>query len=178
MSLRRGRLQGLTWPTVFRPGGIGFARLLFFAARHVSAVTEPLARMREIHFAHWILWTGSKQDDADPRMLFVSFFDTDLPQYIDDFAETMPLRFRAAWITAKGYPGLIPTDRFSAWVDTTQATRGHLWCAYPMSTTSVISSATELMDRVDAAAPELLRLDDDEFARRFDELAGQVQRCL
>jgi hypothetical protein len=182
MTQISGRRTALTFISALRPGGATFLKVFLYAAGHMRWVTEPLRKFSIIQFARWTVieqFPGQPAGNPPrPLLLFESNFDDDLDDYIDTFAVLVPWRFRAVWFTASGYPGLIPTDGFNAWVATLEATPGHYWSAYNKASTPMVNAALQVDAAITAFTVRADSLADDEFDAAFRRLLIEVQTWL
>jgi hypothetical protein len=179
MTLATGRISVLTFPTRLRVGGALWARVLFGIARRVPRVTAPLFPLRKIHVARWVLVTKVGGRRVGAHLVFLGDFDGDLLRYIDTFAETVTWRMRSVWAMSSGYPGLVPTEGFEAFVRAREADDGHAYARYPEAATSTIVTslaALEVWDRRRAAL--LAETDDARFLASCHALFAEVQPCL
>ena len=183
---RIGRLHGLTWPAPLRFWGRLELRVLFWAARHFGWVVAPLRRLAVIRVAHWSVLrrvpdgAGGLRRLRRPVLLFDASFDVDLPRYIEIFAEALRWRFRAVWGSGVGYPGVLPSDRFMAWVDLNQRPASHYWAAYPEASTRMVASAMRVRDGLRTFGTTLSAADmaDEGFAVEFDRLVSGLANDL
>jgi hypothetical protein len=160
--------------TIFVPlkwGGALWLRVLFWGARHVAFVTAPLRSLSFIHFARWTVLPG--------RWLhFESNFDGDLPRYIDTFAHALRWRMRLAWGMCRGYPGLVPADRYARWSNSNTFPDDHYYAAYPEASTGIVGAGLRLLPRFEELRASVEDADPDTFAREWDRFLTDVQRDL
>lgn len=173
MSQTVGRHTSLTFVTRLKPFGSIWLRTLFWAARHFAWLTRPLVRLDFIHYARWTVL-------PDKRLLFESDFDGSLPEYIDTFADVVAWRMQAAWWLSYGYPKLIPTDVFFAWVNSLESTPVHFYSAYPDASTAMVGRALQVDSRLQpfVASASSSSMSDDEFAAAYEDLLVEVQQWL
>ena len=183
MTLGAGRRSGLTFPSLLRPVGAPWLRLLFGATRRIPLITDALRRMEVIHVARWAIverLPGATQ--RLPRRLLLSLFDYDgdLLTYIDVFAASVPWRFRGVWSTSYGYPGLIPTDGFNRWVHEVEPPGGgHYFAANDGASVTMIGQALRLQEAFAAFRVEQRdEADDEAFAAAFWRFATETQPWL
>ena len=175
-----GRVTALTWFAPLRPGGALWSRVfLGIAARRIPAMTEPLRTLSFIHFARWTVidrLPGAGDRLPVPVLLFESNFDVSLARYVDAFAYVLTRRFRLVWWRAFGYPGLLPADGFTRWVQRNSIDADHYYCAYPGTTTTMVKGALAVQERlgVFAAEPATRTGSDDEFAAAYRSLLADV----
>jgi hypothetical protein len=183
---RAGRIYGLTWPAPLRFGGRLEARLLFWAGRNFGWVSAPLRRLAVIRVAHWSVLShvpdgkGGRHRLRRPVLFFDASFDVDLRRYIEIFAEAIRWRFRAVWGFGAGYPGVLPSEGFLGWVDTSRTDASHYWCAYSEATTRMIVSALRVGDALAAfdAGVVASEVDDDRFSSDFSRLLSRLSGDL
>jgi hypothetical protein len=175
-----GRVTALTWFAPLRPGGALWSRLfLGVAARRIAAMTEPLRTLSFIHFARWTVidrLPGAADKLPVPVLLFESNFDVSLARYVDAFAYVLTRRFRLVWWLGFGYPGLLPADGFTRWVQRNSIDADHYYCAYPGTTTTMAKAALEVHERLEefAGEPGVRTGSDDEFAQAYRALLADV----
>ncbi len=180
MTDTAGRAFALTLATPLRRGGRLWARILFGAARRVSPITATLRTISFIHFARWSLLDRLPGETADlptPVLLFESNFDVPLARYADAFAYTMKWRMRSVWRLAFGYPGLLPTDRFTKWVEHNSIDADHYYTAYPDATTTMVRAGLTVQSGLEgfARAHRDRTESDEEFAAGFRRLLTEIQ---
>ena len=183
---RIGRLHGLTWPAPLRFWGRLELRVLFWAARHFGWVVAPLRRLAVIRVAYWSVLRrvpdgeGGLRRLRRPVLLFDASFDVDLPRYIEIFAEALRWRFRAVWGSGMGYPGVLPSDGFMAWVDPTSGQPSHYWAAYPEASTRMVASALRVAAGLEDVRHHASAADmaDEGFAVEFDRLVSGLANDL
>jgi len=132
----------LAWP----PGGILLQRLLLGTGGR--SVPSTIRRLSFIHFARLVVIRklpnlGQPAETLrEPLMLFESNYDGTFDQYIDAFAETIPLKMRAFWGTSYGFPGPKPVTQFKTFIRANEFVAEHYYSAYPTATVLDILSAT------------------------------------
>jgi hypothetical protein len=179
---RAGRVTALTWFAPLRPGGALWSRLfLGVAARRIPPVTAPLRTLSFIHFARWTVLDrlpGAADKLPAPVLMFESNFDVSLARYVDAFAYVLTRRFRLVWWRAYGYPGLLPADGFTRWVERSSIDADHYYGAYAGTTTTTVVGALAVQARLEdfaadpATGPES---DDEDFAVAYRKLLTDVR---
>lgn len=119
-----GRTVPLTVLTPLRRGGALAVRVAFATGDQFPFLLDRLRALSFLHFATWSIVSGSgrrrrgvlRQHLASDYLLFESDFDGDWGDYLDAFAQVMPLRIRAIWGSSHGFPGPVPTPAFRAYV--------------------------------------------------------------
>lgn len=143
-------------------------------------MTDPLRAISFIHFAKWSVvdrLPGDPRKLQTPVLLFESNFDVPLARYVDAFAYVLTQRMRAVWCRAHGYPGLLPTDQFTQWVQRNSIESDYYYCAYPDATTNMVRAGLAVRDRLTQFAAEQRGEEesDDEFARAYLLLLTDLQ---
>ena len=181
MTDTAGRVTALTWFAPLRLGGALWSRLfLGVAARRFRPLTEPLRTLSFIHFARWTVLDrlpGAAEKLPVPVLLFESNFDVSLARYVDAFAYVLTRRFRMVWWRGYGYPGLLPADGFTKWVQRNSLEAEHYYCAYPETTTTMALAGLAVQERVAAFArdPRARTGSDEEFAAAYRQLLTDLQ---
>lgn len=183
MSDTAGRAYALTLITPLRSGGRCWARILFGAARHLPPITEPLRTMSFIHFARWSIvdrLPGDTKRLPVPVLFFESNFDVPLARYVDAFAYVLTRRMKAVWWRAFGYPGLLPTNGFTRWVEHNSIEAGHYYSAYPEATTTMVRAGLAVHERLGTFESANRHRDqsDEDFADAYHRLLTDVQAHL
>jgi hypothetical protein len=167
-------VQRVTPLTIFvqlKFGGAVWMRLLLIGAKYIGFVTAPLRALSFIHYARWTVLPG--------RWLhFESNFDGDLPQYIDTFAHALRWRMRLAWGMGKGYPGLIPADRYARWSDANTFSESHYYAAYPDASTTMVGAALRVESRFRQFLESTEEADAETFAAAYRRFLTDVQQDL
>jgi hypothetical protein len=175
-----GRVTALTWFAPLRPGGALWSRLfLGVAARRFRPLTEPIRTLSFIHFARWTVLDrlpGAADRLPVPVLLFESNFDLSLARYVDAFAYVLTRRFGLVWWRGFGYPGLLPADGFTAWVERNSIDADHYYCAYPETTTTTVVGALAVQDRLEAFArePGVRDAPDEDFVTAYEAMLADV----
>jgi hypothetical protein len=126
-----------------------------------SAASESDRLLRSIgtlHEARWVLF------DDDTRLLFMSSFDGDWDQYIDDFAQIIGAAIDEILQHVEGYPGFT-SPHIREFLCGNQSTASWYFRAYPEQSVKEVHKAI----RVSNAFQELL--DTPQFSRVLDEAA-------
>ena len=166
--------------------GVPLLRFGFFVIRH-TGLTLPL--LRKLSFIDYARWTLVKEfprvgepQGKDPRrrhhMMFESNFNGTWDQYIDAFAQVMPLRFRAFWGSSINFPGPLPTGPFRAWVDRHHFEVQYFDSAVDGATATMVTSALDLEEKLRAFARDSQGLDAETFQQRYQQLLCEVETHL
>ena len=158
-----------------------WAKVLFGLARRMRWVTAPLRTMSLIHFARWSTLDrlpGEAKRLPHPLLLFESNFDGALWRYVDAFAYVLGWRMRAVWWTSYDYPGLTPTDGFTAWTEQNSVVADHYYCAYPDASPTTVRAGLAVRERLDTFEAAANELKDDEFALEYKQLLTDVHEHL
>jgi hypothetical protein len=167
---------GKLWLTAFRQTA---GRISFLA----NFLVQPLVEMSVIHFARWSIIdrlppTADNPDGgrlAHPYLLFESHFDTDTSAYVDNFIEVTPNRMRLVWAHSYGYPGVIPSEHFTAWTEANELNDGYYWCAYPEGSVAIIRAGLALEERFDSFQRRAEGMTDEEFEAAWKVFLSEVQ---
>lgn len=180
MTDTAGRVTALTWFAPLRPGGALWSRLfLGVAARRFRPLTEPIRTLSFIHFAQWTVLDrlpGAADKLPVPVLLFESNFDVSLARYVDAFAYVLTRRFQLVWWRGYGYPGLLPANGFTEWVQRNSIEPDHYYCAYPETTTATAKAALAVQERLErfAREPGARTGSDEDFAAAYRALLTDV----
>src|SRR3954453_15521589 len=141
-----------------------------------AAVTGGLVQKRLrglsfIHFAHWSLvarWPRDpavSADEAAPRTLvFLTNFDGSDIQYIDAFVRVVPDQIEALYGGARGFPGPFRFRPVARYLHDQSHAVEHAYAAHPGATTTSITQALELRDRLAAFEASVGGAGDERFA--------------
>jgi hypothetical protein len=143
---------------------------------------SPLARLENTHFARWAIvdpleLRGRKPPDAPHYLLFTSWFDGPVDDYLDALCERLPVEVDAIWAHCDGYPGLGDRARFKRYLLEHRVNPG-LYAVGNEATVERVQAALHLREEVQAFVLESRRLDDAELQRRWRERfprEGEVQ---
>jgi hypothetical protein len=170
-----GRATATTLLIPLHRGWSVWCRVLFAAARRFAFITAPLRRQSFIHVAHWTM-----VDELCGRPLgrtclyFESNFDASMDEYVDVFVQAVPWHMRMVWAGGVGYPGLYPSEDYREWSNVHANAVQHYYCGYPDATTTAVSAALEVSDRLDDFAATAAALDDDAFDAGYRRLLTEV----
>ena len=166
--------------------GVPLLRFGFFVIRHTGLTLPLLRKLSFIDYARWALVKDfprvGEPQGKDPRrhhhMMFESNFNGTWDQYIDAFAQVMPLRFKLFWGSSINFPGPLPTGPFQAWVDRHHFEVQYFDTAVDAATATTITSALELDEKLRAFARDSESLDDEAFQQRYRQLLCEVEADL
>jgi hypothetical protein len=168
----------LSWP----PGGVLLQRLLLGAG--VRETPDTIRRLSFIHFARLVIIRklpnlGQPAETLrEPLMLFESNYNGTFDQYIDAFAEVIPLKMRAFWGTSYGFPGARPVTQFKTFIRANEFVAEHYYSAYPTATTTMITAALDLRGPHESFYRRARSLTPEQFARAYRAFLTTVQANL
>lgn len=144
-----------------------------------------LSESNEIHalsFIHFVRFAIVRRLPNGPRLrrpilLFESNYNGSFPDYIETFSETVPAEMRGFWGTSYGFPGPVPVTPFKQYIRDNQFDVDHYYCAYPESTTMIVS-ALALDPEHEAFHTQASRLQPDEFLAAYDRFVADHQAEL
>ena len=179
MANQAGKATATTLVIPLRRGWATWCRTLFAAARRWAFISAPLKKQSFIHVARWTIVSDL---DGVPLgrscLYFESNFDASMDEYVDVFVQAMPGHMRLVWAGGLGYPGLHPAVEYHRWsLDHANAIQ-HYYCGYQTATTTEVTAATAVTDRLDAFTARAAELDDDAFAREYRALLTEVNQWL
>lgn len=156
------RTHALTFLGPLAPRRLWWCRLVLPILRLLAMSLSPLARLRFIHFAGWIVFDdlpGTKTPGWRPRpsMLFVSDYDGDPTEYLAAFGLGIPGGMQWSFGATDGFPGPRPTRPFVEYVERYKQLEILRYSAYPGATARDIDAAlavSECMDKLRRSADE------------------------
>jgi hypothetical protein len=166
--------------------GVPLLRFEFFVVRHTGLTLPMLRKLSFIDYARWSLVkefprVGAPQG-KDPRrrhhMMFESNFNGTWDQYIDTFAEVMPLQIIGFWGSSIKFPGPRRTGPLLAWVRRHHFDVQYFDSAVEDATATVVTSALELEKKLRAFARRSEGLEAEAFQEAYRTLLFQVERDL
>src|SRR5207244_1792156 len=166
--------------------GVPLLRFGFFVIRHTGLTLPLLRKLSFIDYARWAVVKDfprvGEPQGKDPgrrhHMMFESNFNGTWDQYIDAFAQVMPLRFRAFWGSSINFPGPLPTGPFRAWVDRHHFEDQYFDSAVDGATATMVTSALDLEEKLRAFARDSQGLDAETFQQRYQQLLCEVETHL
>ena len=163
-----------------RRGWAAWCRVLFFAAKHLPAVSAPLRRQSFIHVAHWSLTDQlAGQRLGHTCLYFESNFDCSMNEYVDVFEQAVPRHMRMVWSGGIGYPGLYPSDEYRRWSEEHANSVQHYFAGTANATTTEVTAALKVEERLSRFVAECdPSLSDEEFDRDYADLLTEVSRWL
>jgi len=179
MANTAGRATATTLLIPLRRGWAVWCRVLFAAARRFAFISDPLRRQSFIHIAHWSLVDDLCGEPLGHTCLyFESNFDASMDEYVDVFVQAVPWHMRMVWAGGVAYPGLYPSVDYRDWSDDHANAVQHYFSGYPRATTTEVSAALEVSDRLERFEGTTGSLEDAEFAAGYHALLGEVSRWL
>jgi hypothetical protein len=170
--------------TVNRLGRLWLPAVFFVGSRVPTPIARKLSRLSFIHFARWTLVrelpdNGQPTEELHfPHLYFESNFNGGWAEYIDAFSHILTSGMKIFWGTSYGFPQPLPTGPFKLYIQRNEIVASHFYSAYPHATTTMILSALELEDRLDAFDEDVAQAGDEEFAACWHELLTDVQELL
>ena len=164
-----------------------WVRLTWLVARLTGGVVQRRLRdLSFIQFAHWSLvrrWPGDPavaRDRAAPRTLvFLTTYDGSSIQYIDAFVRVVPLQIEALYAGASGFPGPFRFRPVARYIDAHLHAVDHAYAANPDATTTSLTQALELSERLAAFERRAPRTRDDaQFAREWERFLTDAQGLI
>jgi hypothetical protein len=175
MANTAGESTATTLLIPLRRGWSIWCRVLFAASRRFAFISEPLRTQSFIHMAHWSL-VRDLDGERLPRtcIYFESNFDASMEEYVDVFVQAVPWHMRMVWAGGVGYPGLYPSARYRAWSNRHGNEVHHYYAAYPEATTSEVSAALRVDERLGPFLERAGELDDEQFDVEYRRLLAEV----
>jgi hypothetical protein len=166
--------------------GVPLLRLGLFVIRHTGLTLPMLRKLSFIDYARWSLVKEfprvGKPQGKDPRrrhhMMFESNFNGTWNQYIEAFAQVIPLNIKAFWGSSIKFPGPLPTVPLLAWVDRHHLEVQYFDSAVDDATATVVTSALELEEKLRTFARDSEGLDAETFQERYQKFLREVVRDL
>ena len=150
--------------------------LLFFVARNVPSTRGTLAKLSFIHFARWTLVKG--KSPHYPHLFFESNFNGGWEEYIDAFSHILTRGMTYFWGSSYGFPKPLPTAPFKDYIKRNEYEASHYYSAYPEATTTIVTAALELEQRLDAFKQRTRGMDADRFAAEWRAFLTDAQALL
>jgi hypothetical protein len=165
--------QSLTTLSPVRPERLGELRRRLGFVAYAPGVGRPLLELGTVQYARWVVFSHlPKPDGSGERcrlgwsyLLFDATYDGSKRQYVEAFADILPLRLTKLFGTCFGFQSLVeqapgsdrrvvPARAFERFLEqnTLKMERGHFWCARPDSVAAKrqamgIERATRRADR-------------------------------
>ncbi len=181
---RHGRAHAMTVFSPLRPGGVLLLRLVLAIGRLGASSSNAVRRLAFIHFVRLVIIRHFPDHGQGPEhvrrplLMFESNYDGTFSQYIDVFAEEVPLIMRAFWGTSYGFPGVKPVSPFKAYIRANEFTADHYYSAYPTATTSMVDDALRLQDLHAEFHRRAGALDPERFREEYRVFLTRVQGLL
>src|SRR6266480_1102715 len=166
--------------------GVPLLRFGLFVIRHTGLTLRLLRRLSFIDYARWSLVkefprVGEPQG-KDPRrrhhMMFESNFNGTWNQYIEAFAQVIPLNIKLFWGSSINFPGPLPTVPLLAWVHRHHFDVQYFDTAVDTATATVVMSALALEEKLRAFARDSEGLDAEAFQRAYHSLLREAEKDL
>ena len=134
MSNIAGKAYAMNVLTPMRPWKTWIQVLIFMVARATPQQLGGLLGLRLIHFARWVIirrdqWPDRGQGEQTltcDYMLFLSNFNGTWDQYIDAFADGIPVASTCFWYASIKYPHSIPISTFKDYIGANQIQTNYL----------------------------------------------------
>jgi len=166
--------------------GVPLLRFGLFVIRHTGLTLPILRKLSFIDYARWSLVKEfprvGKPQGKDPRrrhhMMFESNFNGTWNQYIEAFAQVIPLNIKLFWGSSIKFPGPLPTVPLLAWVDRHHFEVQYFDTAVDTATATVVASALTLETKLRAFARDSEGLDAETFQERYQTFLCEVEKDL
>ena len=138
---------------------------------------SPLARVRGLHFARWVivpdLVYGAEPQRPDrlerPLLVFTSSFDGTPRDHVDALIEGLGDTADAVWTHCEGWPG---RDAGADWLLAHRVRTGLFVAGYPHATVAEVRHALRSRERLLSLAEQTQGADAETVRRRFIEEFG------
>jgi hypothetical protein len=180
-------VSALTTLNALRWWSVPILRFIWFAARWPLVVRlflggPELERLSFIHFARWVLVRRLPSSAGGrlrtPHLLFETNFNGGFDSYIEGFSHVLSWRLSNIWSGSPGFPGPRPVDPFKRFILRQEYPAVYYWSAYPEATTTEVTRALELRDRLRRFARETHDLEPEAFAERYARFITDAQLLL
>ena len=111
-------------------------------------------------------------------MMFESNFNGTWNQYIEAFAQVIPLNIKLFWGSSIEFPGPLPTVPLLVWVHRHHFDVQYFDTAVDTATATVVTSALALEEKLRAFARDSEGLDAETFQRAYHKLLCDVEKDL
>ena len=101
-----------------------------------------------------------------------------MDEYVDVFVQAVPWHMRMVWAGGLAYPGLYPSAEYRDWSDDHANAVQHYYTGYPNATTTEVSRALEVSDRLDRFVGRAPALDEAAFDAAYRALLTEVSPWL
>ena len=181
-----GHDTAMTLWTPVRWWGVPLLRSGLFVIRHTGLTLRLLRKLSFIDYARWSLVkefprVGEPQG-KDPRrrhhMMFESNFNGTWNQYIEAFAQVIPLNIKLFWGSSINFPGPRRTGPLLAWVHRHHFEVQYFDTAVDTATATMVVSALELEEKLRAFARDSEGLDAEAFQEGYQKLLREVEKHL
>jgi AcrR family transcriptional regulator len=164
-----GNIGALTTLSPIVPQRLREVRRRLRVVRHVPGLGRPLQALRFIHYARWMIIDGLPQPDGSgwrslrsKYLLFEAVFDGVLDEYLDAFADVLPVRISRVWSPCFGFDDTVlqgrpahevPPAAFRAFVQRNSLRGLDLYVAYAQAegdfTVAGVRQAITMQERVE-----------------------------
>jgi hypothetical protein len=142
--------------------------------------SSPLAALRTVHFARWVVieqpvYQGApqKRDELrSPYLLFESSFDGDRDEHLETMRTTIGAAADAVWSHCVAYPGSHDAAAFAAYFRRNQVNANFCLAAYPHATTQDVRDSLALRERLIDFAMNTQTSDAPALLAAFRELSA------
>lgn len=181
-----GETTTITLFTTQRWWGRFFMPVMFVSSRAVPKLLKAMDSLSFISFASWTLirelpYNGEPQATRRLRyahLFFEVHFNGSWAQYIDSSVRVLTTGMKSFWGSSHAFPGPLPAAPFQAFFRDHEVDTSHYYCAYPDTTVTIVRSALELEERLDAFAHRAAAIDEDAFEGAWDAFLEDAQRWL
>jgi hypothetical protein len=173
-----GQAYALTVLTAVLPGHLDPLR------KHLASLgsggSSPLAALRTVHFARWLVieqpvYQGAPQKRdvlRSPYLLFESCFDGDRDQHLETMRTTIGAAADAVWSHCVAYPGSQDDAAFAAYFRHNQVNANFCLAAYPNATVQEVRDSLALRQRLIDFAVTTQDLDAAALLAAYRELSA------
>ena len=181
-----GRTTSITLFTTQKWWGRFFMPFMFTTSRAVPKALAAMDALSFISFASWSLirelpYNGPPQQVRRlrrPHLFFEVSFNGSWAQYIDSSVRVLTTGMYSFWSSSRTFPGPLPAGPFQAFFKAHEVDTSHYYCAYPQATVTIVRSALELEQRLDAFAHRAANIPAEQFDAAYDAFLRDAQRHL
>ena len=165
--------------------GRAWLPFLFWFARTFPRSRGTLAQLSFIHFARWTLVKKLPHNPGQPpesqryaHLFFESNFNGGWEEYIDAFSHILTRGMTYFWGSSYGFPKPLPTAPFKAYIKRNEYEASHFYSAYPEATTTMVTAALALDEKLQAFKQRTGGMDPERFAAEWRAFLSDVQALL
>jgi len=181
-----GQAISITVFSTLKLWGNAFLPALFAISKRRPDLTKTLVELSFIHFARWSLvkeipYNGAPQPKQKLRythMYFESNFNGGWEEYIDAFSHILTAGMAAFWGSSYGFPKALPVGPFKEYIKDNETDSSLYYSAYPEATITMIKRALELDAQLAPFAKRAKGMEPEAFAKAYEKLLTDAQRCL